>query len=575
MRVFYVVTIHNKDQFLIQTFGGLLSAAGPESVVIAVLDGCTDNSRALSEKFAQEAPFSVVLVEANDVHEVLALRLGMKKALEMSMSDDDVIVSLQDDVILKDTNLEMHINRFLTDVDLQPVGVVSLRAGAEPRVNYLRRRLSESDLIESVSGHGISTVRLPLGHFVRRTFAIRSPEFFQIRLLRCVGMLDADFAPYAYDAHDLSLRSHFAGFKNYVLALPFESPLEQGGTRQNPHPEYAAVHRRNAHRLFRKHWRRLLPLGTPRHAKTFSAEYFPSFAQPTAPAVTPREPETLIRSGATAWATHLGNAVANVMRRLLLSPKLGRVRGRTRAVFSVQRKYKQSVSLRRNKIWSSYQSAETHFYRGIPKALREHRYFVEKHNLGYGERAFHAMWWEIMRLARPENCLEIGVHKGQVISLWSLCAKLLSYEATVVGIGPFNNQGDSVSVYGSRHEDCVPDVEALHRRFNLNIGRLVRAKSQEPEALASIQSLQWDLVYIDGSHEYQDVKSDFNAVAMSMRIGGLLVLDDAALAYDREMPMYAFPGHPGPTQVAEVASLDCRFSEVGHVGHNVVFVKVC
>ena len=53
-----------------------------------------------------------------------------------------------------------------------------------------------------------------------------------------------------------------------------------------------------------------------------------------------------------------------------------------------------------------------------------HRRYIEDHNLGFGDAAFHAMWLRLLdaavdKFGRPK-LLEIGVFKGQVISLWSL-----------------------------------------------------------------------------------------------------------------------------------------------------------
>src|SRR4051794_4444329 len=63
--------------------------------------------------------------------------------------------------------------------------------------------------------------------------------------------------------------------------------------------------------------------------------------------------------------------------------------------------------------------------------LKEHRDWVEKNEWGFGDRAFHYMWFLITRhlcseaFQQPPAVLEIGVYKGQVLSLVALCAARL------------------------------------------------------------------------------------------------------------------------------------------------------
>jgi hypothetical protein len=53
--------------------------------------------------------------------------------------------------------------------------------------------------------------------------------------------------------------------------------------------------------------------------------------------------------------------------------------------------------------------------------LKAHRDHVEANGLGFGDRAFHFLWLLILdylkRQSLPNDLLEIGVYKGQVISL--------------------------------------------------------------------------------------------------------------------------------------------------------------
>ena len=77
---------------------------------------------------------------------------------------------------------------------------------------------------------------------------------------------------------------------------------------------------------------------------------------------------------------------------------------------------------------------------GVP-FLRAHRDWVEQNSWGYGDRAFHYMWYLLLKddvLARQSpSVLEIGVYKGQVISLWALIAQQLRRPVEITAISPF------------------------------------------------------------------------------------------------------------------------------------------
>src|SRR5262249_10669127 len=135
-----------------------------------------------------------------------------------------------------------------------------------------------------------------------------------------------------------------------------------------------------------------------------------------------------------------------------------------------------------------------------PEWLRQHRWFFSQESRGFGEDAFHAMWFKLLSERRPRRCLEIGVYRGQVISLWLLIAEKMGFPIEVHGISPFSPAGDSVSKY-IEGLDYYADVLANCARFSSERPRLLRAYSTDAEAVALINVGSWDLIYIDGSHE--------------------------------------------------------------------------
>lgn len=213
-----------------------------------------------------------------------------------------------------------------------------------------------------------------------------------------------------------------------------------------------------------------------------------------------------------------------------------------------------------------------HYYHNLcPEHIRQHRSYFAKEFRGFGEEAFHAMWFTLLREFRPNKCLEIGVYRGQTISLWALIAKKIDYPIDIHGISPFTPAGDQVSDY-LKHIDYKADTLENHRHFELPLPSLLRAFSTAPESKEYILSQKWNLIYIDGNHDYEIALSDYEICKDSLAVGGLLVMDDSSLYTDYSPRIFSFAGHPGPSRVVkERAIKDLQF--VGGVGHNNIFRK--
>lgn len=220
---------------------------------------------------------------------------------------------------------------------------------------------------------------------------------------------------------------------------------------------------------------------------------------------------------------------------------------------------------------SLYAYMHHYFHHRCPQIVRDHREYFKQEQRGFGEDAFHAMWWLLLLEYRPVRMLEIGVYRGQVISLWALLSKYLHRPYEVHGISPFSSRGDSVSSY-LRNLDYMTDILETFDHCELSPPVLVKALSTDSKAVAHIQSQTWDLIYIDGSHDYEVVLADYRLSREHLRSGGLLVLDDASVGTSFRPPPFSFAGHPGPSRVArEYADHEMEF--LGAVGHNNVFLK--
>jgi len=239
--------------------------------------------------------------------------------------------------------------------------------------------------------------------------------------------------------------------------------------------------------------------------------------------------------------------------------------------------YAKDISL--TEIVSTYSSRNNlylymhHYYHHIcPKFISEHRAYYSLEQRGFGEDAFHAMWYLLMRQFRPAKCLEIGVYRGQVISLLSLIAKTLNIPCEVHGISPFTSIGDAVSNY-KVEVDYYLDVINSFNHFALPMPTLIKALSTDAEAVEHISQSEWDLIYVDGGHDFETALADYQLCKEHLAPGGILVLDDASLWTDYQPPLFSFAGHSGPSRVArEYADKEMRL--LCAVGHNNFYIKL-
>ncbi len=219
-----------------------------------------------------------------------------------------------------------------------------------------------------------------------------------------------------------------------------------------------------------------------------------------------------------------------------------------------------------------YLDCYRYFHQRLPADVREHRgYFLQDHR-GFNEDAMHVMWFMLFQEFKPKSFLEIGVYRGQTISLAALLAGRNNLPCFVQGISPFTPAGDRVSKYRT-DIDYLTDTLSHFKHFGLPAPTLLKAFSTDPEAEAVIRSRQWDMIYIDGNHDYEVAKRDWTLCSANVPAGGVIVLDDSSLDTEYHPPLFATAGHPGPSQLAR--EIDRRqFREILRVGHNRVFQRI-
>jgi hypothetical protein len=229
----------------------------------------------------------------------------------------------------------------------------------------------------------------------------------------------------------------------------------------------------------------------------------------------------------------------------------------------------QKLCLSRNEVYFYFDYYFQHF---LPEAFRTHRKYFAANRRGFGEDAFHAMWFLLFEQFRPAQALEIGVYRGQTATLMKLLSRYFNFECAIGCLSPLTAAGDAVSGY-TASVDYYEDVIHNHGKFQLPLPDFCRSLSTSSEGIAFVRSRHWNLIYIDGNHDYAVAKSDWEVCSQSLAPRGLIVMDDSALHTDFKPPAFATAGHPGPSRVTQEINA-AQFRELIGVGHNRVYQRI-
>jgi Methyltransferase domain len=207
--------------------------------------------------------------------------------------------------------------------------------------------------------------------------------------------------------------------------------------------------------------------------------------------------------------------------------------------------------------------------------LRAHREHVERNELGFGDRASYWLWKLIID-AMPAHfkCLEIGVYKGQVTSLLAMLAMTAGKIAESLAVTPLGGFGDKYSHY--EDADYLAAIRSIEAWSGINVAsraRIIRGFSDDDGVKRQCREVApFDLVYIDGCHDYHVITSDIITYSEMLQPGGLLVIDDASAGLD--LPAGIWPGHADVGRaVREIFEPMRGFTRIVAVGQLLVWRK--
>ncbi len=228
--------------------------------------------------------------------------------------------------------------------------------------------------------------------------------------------------------------------------------------------------------------------------------------------------------------------------------------------------------------------------------LKTHRDYIEADNLGFGDRAFHYMWYllikHLMEKKADLSFLEIGVFKGQIVSLWALIASELNIvNYNITGITPLEGKTRPkftlvkklYNLVSSKYREDVSNgnfydavdylsiIKALYNRFSLDFSKttLIKGYSTDPAIIEKAGEKKYTLIYIDGDHSYNGAMHDIRHYTPLLASEGFLIMDDASCL----IPGTKFwKGHQAVSEACESLA-EMGFQNILNVGHNRIFKR--
>lgn len=122
-----------------------------------------------------------------------------------------------------------------------------------------------------------------------------------------------------------------------------------------------------------------------------------------------------------------------------------------------------------------------------------------------------------IQIERPQKVLEIGRYKG---------GSTLLFAASMDGNGELwsVDLGVKETRVNGVHQESLYDQELTKKMRALGlIAQLLIGDSR----IINIPVREWDLVFIDGDHSYEGVRSDFERFGLKVKVGGAVFIDDA------------------------------------------------
>ncbi len=249
-----ILTIHNKDWLIDEVISSIIKNTTGNYELIFVIDGCTDTSENIVDKFIKNNQVNYKKIIADNVFETKANNLGLKQ------SEGDKVILIQDDMIIKEYGWNLRMQKPFDYFD--DVFAVTSRTSHDWEFNSNTKHLSmKEDFDNCWCDICLHTNHADKSNISRDIFAVRSsvnrgPLMIDHSDLEKMNYFDEAFSPQDMDDHDLMYRMYKKlGKVCGCYWINFESKDEWGGTRTtgSPAPWLLKANHKNMKIFYERH----------------------------------------------------------------------------------------------------------------------------------------------------------------------------------------------------------------------------------------------------------------------------------------------------------------------------------
>jgi O-antigen biosynthesis protein len=146
----------------------------------------------------------------------------------------------------------------------------------------------------------------------------------------------------------------------------------------------------------------------------------------------------------------------------------------------------------------------------------------------------HSAWienapfaYDLVKIVQPTKIVELGVHYGD--SYFTFCQSAKDSKVITEAYGVDLWEGDDLTGYYGKEV-----YEQVNKYNNDNFGSFSTLVTRDfTEFSTEVLNHSVDLLHIDGSHYYDDVKHDFNTWILKMSSSGIILMHDTKVMKER------------------------------------------
>ena len=188
---------------------------------------------------------------------------------------------------------------------------------------------------------------------------------------------------------------------------------------------------------------------------------------------------------------------------------------------NVHPKYPKWLPVQLRRGWKLSQNINKVFHASLDGSQIQQLFSLEGH---ITHRQCATLFYFAYTLPGRERIVEIGSFKGKSTACMATALKLKNIDDSILAVDPHINTGDNLIVPTYKEESSFEAFTKNISSLGLTDKVLPVKKTSEDAVVGWDQSIK--LLFIDGSHKYEDVLLDLTLWEPWVKIGGIIIMHD-------------------------------------------------